>query len=39
MGRSRFGKFRIGRKRYLDNWDILKSEDVSALNTRNYVTL
>lgn len=30
---GRFGGFRVGRKRYLDNWDTLKSENVAAPET------
>jgi len=33
MSRSRFGGFRKGRKRYFNNWSILKSEDVAAPET------
>ena len=33
MSRSRFGGFRKGKKRYFNNWSILKSEDVAAPET------
>ena len=33
MSRSRFGGFRKGKKRYFNNWSILKSEDVAEPET------
>jgi hypothetical protein len=33
MSKGRFGGFRKGKKRYFDNWSILKSEDVAVPET------
>lgn len=33
MSRSRFGGFRVGKTRYLNNWNTLKSENVAAPET------